>query len=495
MARRGRLRFLARRLTMIGAALCLAVTIATPAQARTVPTAAPDCSRVDDGLRFDGGLRSNDAAFGVPGEDLGTIRDAGLVEVRYTCGAALAPQALTLPVRHAGDRFGTSMAATWLNDDDYEDLLVGVPGLDVGSAANAGGVAVFEGSPTGLHYARTLTQASPGVPGTVQAGAAFGSAVSTQAVDRVVDPNSDTVVRIGEPGHNVGAARAAGGFVDLVYRPSGLVASRTREVTLATAGVPGTPAAGDRLGSALFLDRRVGAPGKAVSGHPGAGAVLATDSFRPWTLVTQDTPGMPGSAESGDGFGSAVAGDWIGVPGEDVGTIVDAGMVERWGSGGPASWVGLTQDTHGVTGVAEAGDHFGAALGEFADYSDDTTYAPRAVLIGVPGEDIGSVSNAGTVDVMAERLDEGEFTLGAGLGAVSMTTPTAGAHFGSAIAQRRSDEVDVGAPGAGSGSGRAYGYTNNYRVPRPALVATWSQQTGKHESGDAFGAAFATTPR
>ncbi|MFF8645784.1 hypothetical protein [Streptomyces sp. NPDC015345] len=88
----------------------------------------------------------------------------------------------------------------------------------------------------------------------------------------------------------------------------------------------------------------------------------------------QDLPGVPGAEEDGDAFGHAIAvgdvtGDGyadiaVGVPGEDVGTVADAGSVVLVrGSAGGVTGSGAQafhQNTAAVPGVAEKGDGFGA---------------------------------------------------------------------------------------------------------------------------------------
>lgn len=90
----------------------------------------------------------------------------------------------------------------------------------------------------------------------------------------------------------------------------------------------------------------------------------------------QDLPGVPGVEEDGDRFGASVAvgdvtGDGfadiaLGVPGEDVGSVTDAGSVVLVrGSAAGVTGTGAQafhQDTAGVPGVAEKGDEFGAAV-------------------------------------------------------------------------------------------------------------------------------------
>ncbi|MGA4847478.1 hypothetical protein ACOBQB_14885 [Streptomyces sp. G5(2025)] len=110
-----------------------------------------------------------------------------------------------------------------------------------------------------------------------------------------------------------------------------------------------------------------------------SGVVVAFGSADGLTAETQkfnqDLPGVPGAEESGDRFGSAIAvgdvtGDGyadiaVGVLGEDVGTVANAGAVVLVrGSAAGATGTGAQvfhQNTPDVPGVAEQDDTFGAA--------------------------------------------------------------------------------------------------------------------------------------
>ena len=111
-----------------------------------------------------------------------------------------------------------------------------------------------------------------------------------------------------------------------------------------------------------------------------------------------------------DNFGMSLsAGDYngdgrddltIGVPNEDLGSLFDAGAVNvlygtsnRLSGSNDQDW---HQDKSGVNGVAEPFDNFGASVasGDFdGDGRDD-------LAIGVPSEDLGSIGNAGSVNVL-----------------------------------------------------------------------------------------------
>ncbi|TQE15995.1 integrin-like protein [Streptomyces ipomoeae] len=95
------------------------------------------------------------------------------------------------------------------NADGYPDLAVGVPDATVNGKAKAGYVNVVWGGPKGLgrHGSIRVTQATPEVPGTPEAGDRFGAAVVLE------DLNGDGVAELlaGAPGEDVtGRGKDAG---------------------------------------------------------------------------------------------------------------------------------------------------------------------------------------------------------------------------------------------------------------------------------------------
>jgi hypothetical protein len=123
----------------------------------------------------------------------------------------------------------------------------------------------------------------------------------------------------------------------------------------------------------------------------------------------------------------------IGVPFEFVGAIQDAGAVNvLYGSAGGLQGPGsqfFTQDTPGVPGTADPQDNLGSGLatGDF----DQDGFADLA--IGVPGEDIGAIGSAGAVIALYGSA-AGLTTIGAQLLTQAGGATEANDAFGGALA-------------------------------------------------------------
>ncbi|MVO86511.1 hypothetical protein GPA10_17520 [Streptomyces sp. p1417] len=90
-----------------------------------------------------------------------------------------------------GDRFGASLSADDVNDDEYPDLAVGVDGEDIDGKDRAGGVHVLRGSGNGSRSGGGLTgtgsrwfaRDTRGIPGPVSEGDGFGATVRLRDTD------------------------------------------------------------------------------------------------------------------------------------------------------------------------------------------------------------------------------------------------------------------------------------------------------------------------
>lgn len=341
---------------------------------------------------------------GSPDESTRTdLRRSGVVHVfvwdatarRFVSRGTFEPQSQGVGgTAQSGARFGAALAAEQRPADRSGArpgrLFVGAPGLDVNGFADTGQVTSFwiDADEDPVAHDTQLTRLGEPLTDEPTAGAALGASLSV----------AGGMVAMGMPGYPERGRLSAGAvLVDLVDggpdRPNPLVLSQ------ATAGVPGTAEPGDRFGSSVHVvadpaGRRptlvVGTPGEDVGARSDAGSVTVTRVSTDLELagstrtVDQNSAGMAGTAEAGDQLGAAVSSVrdgttvrlLVGAPGEDVGRIRDAGMVQTVGTG-----QGWTQSSKGVPGSAETGDRLGASLG-----GSPATGATR-VLVGIGGED------------------------------------------------------------------------------------------------------------
>ncbi len=314
----------------------------------------------------------------------------------------------------AGDRFGEQMViAGRLQHSD--SLAIAAPGENVGTVIDAGVVHVLPITDSGLSGGRILQQGSGPTTGTPERGDQFGYSLAA----------TEDYLAIGVPFEDVEGRSNAG----LVHTYSRTGKTQFHVVHQDSVGVPGLLENGDRFGWTLAsmpdcsdgdFGLAIGSPGENVGDLVDAGSVTLYSGFDPIEskLLTQDTQYVPGRAEVGDEFGYALRGQVVGTlaigsPGEAVNGEPDAGMASFipfecgfFGNIRYAFVSYLHQDSEWrngedtMAGVAEAGDRFGSSFA-VAD-----TDHPR-VLIGVPGEDLGAVSNAGMVSM--GRYDTGRF--------------------------------------------------------------------------------------
>ena len=388
------------------AAAAAAVVALGPWAATAAPPvaeAAPPCTRsVADRVVGDvDGDRRADLVVGVPHRTgSGGRDDAGGVDVHLRDGGRQRVSAGVLGGQR-GARFGAAVALVPYFDLDLcSDLAVGAPGVDGGR----GGVVLLHGSRQGVETADPLRIEAPDGA----AGDHFGASLATGLGD------DGAHLWVGAPGRAVGGRARAGVVYD--YLVENFEARLVGRLSYASPGVVGAPAAGDRFGQVLNgwgSTVVVGVPRRTVHGQARAGEIVLAsrglDEVPTFSadVVNQDSPSVPGRAERGDRFGAALADgllDWVGVPGEDLGDVVDAGAVhaefrlddEGRRGGGRI----ITQDTAGIPGRAERGDHFGAALATATRLVCNST---RSVGIGAPGESVGSVVGAGSVTLVTER--------------------------------------------------------------------------------------------
>jgi hypothetical protein len=357
-----------------------------------------------------------DLAVGVPGEDVGTLADAGAVDVIYgsssglsSSGSQILYQNLVAGQAEAGDQFGSSLVVSDFNLDGYSDLAVGVPGEDVGNVLDAGAVDVIYGSSAGLTGTGSQIYYQGVVPGQAEAGDRFGLSLSLMPGDCYGVECGPPLLVVGVPYEDVGNLVDAG-EVDV------LSPLDPRESWIwyqgSTDAIVGQAEAGDRFGYSLAVGLTylaIGVPGEDVGSVPDAGAVNVYYFGSPPSGQIWYQGKVLGGTEAKDHFGFSLSiGDFgrgyeddglaVGVPGEDLGTIRDAGAVnviyrvgDKLASSGNQFWY---QSKAG--GRSEPGDRFGSSLAA----GDFNSIRPDDLAVGVPYENVGSIADAGTVNVI-----------------------------------------------------------------------------------------------
>lgn len=390
----------------------------------------------------------------------------------------------------AGDGFGASLAAADFNGDGCGDLAVGIPGEDTGSPTigDAGGVGVFRGSDAGLRFDDDLflplaSEAAPNGPSDQHR-----KGTSLAALERFTSASALPMLAIGTPGHSPFPSIAAGGAS--IRRSNsapgdlrGLVAFVDRglagEGNVTTDDLGSVAASGDfdhdgHADLALYGRHKDG--GRHDEGY--VLVVYGADTFAGvrYERIDQDSPGVPGAAESADEFGSALAsGDFdgdgfddlaVGAISEDIGGVFNAGSVTiLFGSGAGLllnAASSVAYDQRDFAGLAmEAGDEFGGALAS-GDFNRDGF---ADLLVGDQGEDVGSTLNAGMVLYVPGSANG---LVPSAASAFDLSTPgmpespAAADRFGAqlAVGDFNDDNLDdfaVGLPGRKDGSGTVKG--------------------------------------
>ncbi|MCL7377227.1 VCBS repeat-containing protein [Streptomyces sp. 35G-GA-8] len=312
-----------------------------------------------------------------------------------------------------GDRYGYALAVYDANLDGCSDLVVGVPYEDLGAVRDCGLVQVIYGAPAGLGGgAKAVTEFYQGADTPLGGGTETDDWLGYAVAAGKTSAGSPFLL-IGNPGESLGTTEDAGLFFYVSGTAQTVVS--IHQDTDTGGAVAGVAEQDDRFGSSLAATPThfaVGTPGEALGTTTFAGGVgyfshtLTSGYPKPLGGLGQDQDAIGGAEEVGDQFGAALAmvpyraaGATsttesllaVGVPGEDLTTTVDAGAVQVFrlaanGTYTETAWI--DQDTVDVDQEAEAGDFFGRRLAAVNTSPNATsTGTTTRLAIGVPGEE------------------------------------------------------------------------------------------------------------
>ncbi|MCG5440312.1 FG-GAP-like repeat-containing protein [Micromonospora foliorum] len=374
---------------------------------------------------FDGDGVDDIAVTSYPFEYNLPLDPTGVVSVRYSSAPKVDYLMGVMSGGGGSYAFGMALVAGDFNGDRFDDLAIGNPDEpDPKNQTHAGGVWVIPGSGTGLvvDSAIHFNQDSPGVPDSPEGFDQFGGALAAGDING--DGREDLAV--GAWGEAIGSKAMAGAVTVLFGGSAGLTATGAQHLHQDLAAVPGAAEANDQFGYTLAIgkvdnnkyhDLVIGAPREndGVS-WDGTGMVTLMWGSPSGVSLTSATSVTGAAIEPNDGTGTVAwyLGDAVAVGdvnGDGLGEVVvgasgaqtpdiNGGLIAAFpgrAAGLSSSGVQvITQRTAGVPGDPASDERFGGVLAV-----GDVTGDGRAdVLVGAPGDQIGTRAGAGSVTLL-----------------------------------------------------------------------------------------------
>jgi hypothetical protein len=325
--------------------------------------------------------------------------------------------------------FGSRLTHGDFNGDGYADLVIGVTNERIGKATGAGAVHVLFGSANGLTAKRNQFwhQNRKGIKGKCAKNDRFGATLATGDLNG--DGFDDLALTVPE---EADATPGVGRVAVLFGSKKGLRAKGNQLFKPGTESIPLTitalddglsVACGDFDGD-LYDDLAIGAYHEPlVQGGDSRGVVYVVrgSPLGPVPMLTtayhQGDGVVPGAHADDEVFGASLAAADFDGDGDDDLAISAIGesfagaaagrvtVLYSAGSSGLTSAGASTfdQDTANVNDAAEAEDLFGYGLVALDSNGDGAA----DLAIGIPGEDVGAVVDAGAVAVLLSSLGVG----------------------------------------------------------------------------------------